>query len=115
MVASICILLAMVASLRYSENIIDFMPMGEDQQKAVTLYQDISGGPRIIAMFKMKEGDSTDVDRMTEAVDLFAEKMAASPAQKQVGEVTTQVDFDKVSGITDFIYQNMPLMLDQAD
>ena len=115
MVAATCILLAMVASLRYNENILDFMPMGEDEQKAITLYQDISGGQRIIAMFKMKEGDSTDVDRMAEAVDLFAEKMAASPAQKQVGEVTTQVDFDKVSGITDFIYQNMPLMLNQAD
>ena len=115
MVAATCILLAMVASLRYNENILDFMPMGEDEQKAITLYQDISGGQRIIAMFKMKEGDSIDADRMTQAVDIFAQKMAASPAGAQVGEVTTQVDFDKVSGITDFIYQNMPLMLDQAD
>lgn len=69
------ILILMVASLKYNENIFDFLPMSGDEQKAITLYQDISGGQRIIAMFGMKDGEATDADRLTEAVDTFAAKL----------------------------------------
>ena len=109
------VLILMVASLKYNENIFDFLPMSGDEQKAITLYQDISGGQRIIAMFGMKDGEATDADRLTEAVDTFAAKLQQNPGRKHIREVMTQVDFEKYAGVTDFIYQNIPLMLTDSD
>lgn len=65
MFACIAILLAMMASLRYNENIYDFLPVSGNEQKAITLYQDISGGQRVFAMLKHKDGDTENSDRLT--------------------------------------------------
>ena len=109
------VLLAMVSSLKYNENIIDFMPMDDNEQKAITLYQDISGGQRVIGMFKINDDDTTAIEQLTNAVDTFALKIQSSPDSKHITDIITQVDFDKISGVTDFIYQNMPMMLVDSD
>ena len=109
------LLVGMVASLRYNENIYDFLPLKGAEQKAITLYQDISGGQRIVAMFRIEQGDTTDTSLLTEAVDDFAEKLQTGSGRHHIREVMTQVDFDKVAGITDFIYHNLPLMLTDSD
>ena len=109
------VLVGMMASLKYNENIYDFLPVSGNEQKAITLYQDITGGQRIIALFKLKEGDTDNETALTEAIDTFAERLMAGDGQRHIREVTTQVDFEKVTGITDFIYHNMPLMLTDYD
>ena len=109
------ILMVMMASLTYNENIYDFLPVSGNEQKAITLYQDISGGQRVFAMFRMKDGVEADVDRLAEAVDTFAQKIQPTADRGHITEVTTQVDFEKVAGITDFVYHNMPLMLSDSD
>lgn len=109
------VLFVMVASLKYNENIFDFLPVSGNEQKAITLYQDISGGQRLFAMFRMKEGETLDEDRLTEAVDSFAQGIQVIADAGHITEVTSQVDFEKVTGITDFVYHNMPLMLRDSD
>lgn len=115
LVALTAVLFVMVASLKYNENIYDFLPVSGNEQKAITLYQDISGGQRVFAMFRMKEGETLDPDRLTEAVDSFAQGLQPVLESGHITEVTSQVDFEKVTGITDFVYQNMPLMLRDSD
>ena len=113
--AFIGLLLIMVTSLKYNENIYDFLPVSGNEQKAITLYQDITGGQRIVAMFKMKEGNDMNPERLTEAVDTFAQKIKSGAGAKHIREITTQVDYEKIAGITDFIYQNIPVMLSDSD
>lgn len=108
------VLLVMVASLNYNENIYDFLPLKGNEQKAITLYQDISGGQRVVAMFKTKDG-TVNTDLMTAAVDTFANSLQSHPGSKHIKDITTQVDFDKLTSITDFIYQNIPLFLRDSD
>ena len=110
------VLVVMVSRLRYNENIYDFLPLSGNEQRAITVYQDITGGQRIYAMFKMRdEGGEVRDERLEEAVDSFSGKIMSSPGRRHVSEVTTQVDFDKMAGIADFLYQNVPLMLTDAD
>ena len=109
------LLIIMMSTLKYNENIFDFLPVSGNEQKAITLYQDITGGQRIVAMFKMSDGDSTDVDLMTAAVDTFANKIETGYGRHHIKDITTQVDFEKIAGITDFIYHNMPFMLTDSD
>ncbi len=115
LIASMGVLVAMMASLTYNENIYDFLPISGNEQKAITLYQDISGGQSVFALFEMKDSSATDDAALTDAVDCFAERLQSGSGKEMTGEVMTQVDFDKVLGITDFIYQNIPLMLVDSD
>ena len=108
-------LVAMMASLTYNENIYDFLPVSGNEQKAITLYQDISGGQRIFTMFKLKDGSQGDDETLTNAVDTFAHLMQPAYERGQISEITTQIDFEKVSGVTDFIYDNIPLILRDSD
>ena len=107
-------LFLMMFSLSYNENIYDFLPLSGNEQKAINIYQDISGGQRIYAMFKTKDGQ-IDRDRLAEAVDTFAQKISSQPSSKHIKEITTQIDYEKYASITEFVYQNMPVMLRDSD
>ena len=109
------ILIAMVSSLKYNENIYDFLPLSGNEQRAITVYQDVTGGQRIYAMFKAKEESGEQSDKQEEAVDTFAAKIMAGDGKRHVSEITTQVDFDKIANITAFLYQNVPFMLSDSD
>jgi 1-acyl-sn-glycerol-3-phosphate acyltransferase len=113
--ATFGILVVMMSMLNYNENIYDFMPMKGNDRKAITLYQDISGGQRIVAMISSKKGKADVDDRLMEAVDTFAEKLQTGTGKKHIAKVTSQVDYDKISGVTDFVYSNLPLMLSDSD
>ena len=105
----------MVSSLRYNENIYDFLPLSGNEQRAITVYQDVTGGQRIYAMFKAKEENGEQSDKQVEAVDTFAAKIMGNDGKRHVSEITTQVDFDKIANITSFLYQNVPFMLSDSD
>ena len=107
-------LLALIASLSYNENIYDFLPISANEQKAITLYQDISGGQRVVVMFKANN-DSIDPSELTESVDLFKATLLKSDVNHHISDITTQVDFETVSNITNFVYHNMPVMLNDSD
>ena len=118
------LLLVMMSTLKYNENIYDFLPVSGNEQKAITLYQDITGGQRIVAMFKMKEAHhpspntqhpSPNTQHLTAAVDTFAQRLQTGEGRRHIKGVTTQVDFEKYESVTDFIYHNMPLMLNDSD
>ena len=111
----VVVLLVMVSSLKYNEDIYDFLPMDEKQQKAITVYQDMTGGQRIVAMFKMKDEEDNDKNRLTDAVDFFTDNLKKNPGAKHIKEITAQVDFDKIADLSDFAYHNMPYMLSDAD
>lgn len=110
-----CILLLLMTTIKYNENINDFIPLSGNEEKAISLYQDISGGKRIIVLFYAKDSTSTDKERLSEAVDTFAARLMQGNGRKHIHELTTQVDYEKISNITDFVYNNIPLLLCDSD
>ncbi len=112
------LLLVMVSSLKYNEDIYDFLPMDANHQKAITIYQDITGGKRVVAMLRRSsqspEGDA-GLARLEEAVDTFAKKVRESDKAGHIKEVISQIDIEKIASVTDFVYQNIPLMLQDSD
>ncbi|MBR4806159.1 MAG: hypothetical protein IK042_06625, partial [Bacteroidales bacterium] len=132
------LLIVMTAALKYNENIYDFLPISGKQQRAMALYQDITGGQRVIALFSANPSAPSDAssasvetntaeqedkfvsveadveEQITQAVDTFANIITSSHT-KHISEVMSQIDFEELSGITDFIYGNIPLMLSDSD
>lgn len=109
------ILLLLMATVRYNENINDFIPLSGNEQKAITLYQDISGSKRVVVLFHAKDSTAQDRERLAEAVDTFANRLMQGSGRKHVRELTTQVDYDKIMELSDFVYSNIPLMLSDSD
>ena len=112
------LLIVMTAALKYNENIYDFLPISGKQQRAMALYQDITGGQRVIALFSANPSataaPANTEEQITQAVDTFANIITSSHT-KHISEVMSQIDFEELSGITDFIYGNIPLMLSDSD
>ena len=107
-------LFLMMFSLSYNENIYDFLPLSGNEQKAINVYQDISGGQRIYAMIKTKDG-KPNRDLQAEAIDTLAVKLNSQSGRRHIKEIITQIDYEKYANISTFIYQNMPVMLRDSD
>lgn len=114
LVSIIAILLVMVSSLKYNEDIYDFIPVDRNQQKAVSIYQDISGGRRIVAMIKTKN-ENENSELLCEAVDTFTNKLKMQYGSKHLKEIISQVNYDKIEDITKFTYQHLPYILSDSD
>lgn len=115
LVASVALLLILISSLKYNENIYDFLPFGEKDKKAMDIYQDISHSDRIIVLFSLKDSTAVDETRLAEAVDDFADKLIKNDSRHIVQNLVTQIDFEKISHITDFVYDNIPILLTDND
>lgn len=113
--AFVGILLLLMSTITYNEDINDFIPLSGNEKKAISLYQDISGGQKIITLFHLKDSTENDRSRLAEAVDSFAHKLTAASGKAHIKDLTTQVDYDKILGINDFVYANIPLFLDESD
>ena len=109
------LLIVMMASLHYNEDIYEFLPVSGNDKKAISIYQDITGGQQIYAMFKAKNDSDTDTEQLTQAVDSFGQSILDKAGTTGIRELVTQVDIEQLKKLTDFIYQNIPLMLCDSD
>ena len=108
-------LICSVLTLSYKEDISDFLPLDDDNHTALSVYQDISGANNIYAIIASK--DSTDVNQqmLVDGVESLVENIEAMDSLSLVSNIMTQVDMDKMMGMIDEVYQNIPLFLTEDD
>lgn len=113
--ASLCgltvLFTALVFTLRYSEDIGDFLPLGTEESRALDVYQQISGAKRIIMLFSNPD----DPDLTVEAIDSFAEVLADADNEGWCGSLQTSFDMQQVQQLMNYVYDNMPYFLDKRD
>lgn len=108
----------LVSRLEYSEEIADFLPSSTSEQLALEIYQQSTGASQIIAIFQAKGGNDdveTDADDITYAIEDFAYFLADSDTAGIAGSLMAQIDLNAATQTTDFIYDNIPFFLTQAD
>lgn len=111
---STALLGCMVLHIHYKEDITDFLPLSNRDQDAMRIYQNISGANRIIALIGLKDTTQTDPDRIVEAVDAFANQLYNNSGIDS-NNIVSQMDLDRASNATDFVYANIPYFLTTAD
>lgn len=105
-----------VSRLDYSEEIADFLPSGTSEQLALEIYQQANGASQIIAIFQAKNDNADiDADDITYAIEDFTFFLADSDTANIAADLMAQVDLNAASQTTDFIYNNIPYFLTQAD
>ncbi len=114
-VALTLLLTLSVSHLNYKEDIADFLPMDSEHQNAMKVYQDISGANKIFAIFQYRDTTKANPDMMVSAIDRFVEEVEQEDSAHVVQNLTAQIDLEKLTELTDFVYNNIPYFLTDAD
>lgn len=105
-------LVVSVFHLSYKEDISDFMPLTDEEKVDMQIYQDISGVNKLVVLFSC---DKENPDSTVEAINLFYECVKKLDTQHWTSSMITRFDMEKVSEVTDFVYQNIPYFLTERD
>lgn len=112
LLAALTMVLALLVSrLTYEEDISDFLPLGTNDREALAVYQDISGASRIIVIFD----NPGDADMTTEAIEAFCNEVDLIDTMGIKDNVISKFDIEALANITDFVYNNIPYFLNDAD
>ena len=109
------LLVVSVLRLSYKEDISDFLPGDSQHHNALKIYQDISGANKIFAVFQYRDTTKTDPEMMVTSVDAFVETIQRADTAYRVANVMSQIDLEKLSAVTDFVYNNIPYFLTEKD
>ena len=104
-----------ILSLSYKEDISDFLPLDEKNQTALSVYQDVSGANKIYAIISTKDSVSVDPQELADGVEAFVEKIEANDSLHYIKDVMKEIDMDKMLGIADDVYANVPYYLTDKD
>ena len=121
------LLMLSVLRLNYKEDIADFLPLDPQHQNAMKVYQDISGANKIFAIFEHGRGSASRkdaqapdeatayADELVASIDEFAALVEQADTAHEIKNLMTQVDIEKMTEVTDFVYGNIPYFLTDAD
>jgi uncharacterized protein len=109
------LILLSVSRLSYEEDIADFLSIDNQHQNALKVYQDISGAGKMFAIFQYTDSSKTDPDVLTACADRFVAEVEKADTAHEVQNLMAEVDLEKMSAITDFVYNNIPYFLTDAD
>lgn len=114
-IALTALLVMQALRLGYKEDITDFLPLDENYQNAMQVYEDISGGDKIIAIFQLADSSQGDADDITLAIDQFADLVSERDSSSLIKDILYQVDASQIEEVADFVYENIPYFMTDVD
>ena len=122
----VTLLLALsVLRLDYKEDIADFLPLDSQRQNAMKVYQDISGANKIFAIFEYRQqgnsskdtpsSSTSHADELVADIDEFTALVEQADTAHEIKNLMAQVDIEKMTELSDFVYRNIPYFLTEAD
>ena len=94
-------LLALALTLRYNEDIMDFLPVAEEDRESMVIYQQQQSASRLVLII---EGE--DADLICDAIDSCAER---------IPDLITEVDLDGYLERLRYVHSQMPYFLSEID
>ena len=104
-----------ILTLSYKEDISDFLPLDEKNQTALAVYQDVSGANKIYAIISTKDTVNVEPQELADGVEAFVEKVEANDSLHYIKDIMKEIDMDKMLGIADEVYANVPYYLTDRD
>ena len=78
-------------------------------------YQEESGTNRIFAIFQYADSTKSDPDSIIQAIDDYVELLKTKDTKKEVRNLVSQIDAEKMTEMLSFIYQHIPYFLTDED
>jgi predicted exporter len=105
------LLAGLVLTIRFSEDISDFLPLGTTEREHMSVYQNISGAEDLYILFS----NPGDADRTVEAIDAFEEAVHATDTEHWCDDLSCHYDVDSFLELSAFVQENVPYFLTEAD
>ena len=137
--ATLLLLTLPLINLQYKENIAEFIPQSGNYLERMEVFQQMSSADKTFVLFSIKneaqeqkaplfaEEQKASLDAqeqnaplfageenaplLAEAVDLFAERLAAADSSHLVKEIVKEVDYARYKALIPFIYSHIPYLL----
>ena len=141
--AALLLLTLPLINLQYKENIAEFIPQSGNYLERMEIFQQMSSADKTFVLFSIKneaqeqkaplfaEEQKASLDAqeqnaplfageenaplLAEAVDLFAERLAAADSSHLVKEIVKEVDYERYKALIPFIYSHIPYLLSAED
>jgi 1-acyl-sn-glycerol-3-phosphate acyltransferase len=106
---------ASILTLHYKEDISDFLPLDEENQTALSVYQDISGAHKIYAIISTKDTTNVNQQELVDGVELFVANVEQADSAHYVADVVKEIDMERMLSVADIVYENIPYFLTDED
>jgi 1-acyl-sn-glycerol-3-phosphate acyltransferase len=104
-----------VSHLKFKEDIAEFLPDREAHTRINRLYQHVSHSNRIVIHFSAKDTTRNDAEPLIEAIDRFTTVLQEMDSLHIIPEIISQIDESRMFEMADFVRQNIPYFLTEAD
>ena len=141
--AALLLLTLPLINLQYKENIAEFIPQSGNYLERMEVFQQMSSADKTFVLFSIKNeaqeqkaplfaeeqkasldaqeqnaplfAEEENAPLLAEAVDLFAERLAAADSSHLVKEIVKEVDYERYKALIPFIYSHIPYLLSAED
>ena len=132
--AALLLLTLPLINLQYKENIAEFIPQSGNYLERMEVFQQMSSADKTFVLFSIKNeaqeqnapldaqeqnapllAGEENAPLLAEAVDLFAERLAAADSSHLVKEIVKEVDYERYKALIPFIYSHIPYLLSAED
>ena len=123
--ATLLLLTLPLINLQYKENIAEFIPQSGNYLERMEVFQQMSSADKTFVLFSIKneaqeqkaplDAQEQNAPLLAEAVDLFAERLAAADSSHLVKEIVKEVDYARYKALIPFIYSHVPYLLSAED
>lgn len=114
--ATLLLLTLPLINLQYKENIAEFIPQSGNYLERMEVFQQMSSADKTFVLFSIKnEAQEQNAPLLAEAVDLFAERLAAADSSHLVKEIVKEVDYERYKALIPFTYSHIPYLLSAED
>ena len=111
LIALSVILISLLFTLHFSEDISDFLPLGTKEREQMSIYQNISGANKLYLLFS----NPGDADYTVDAIESFIDYIKKNDSDHLCESLTGQVDMESIANVSTFVYENIPLFLTDKD
>ena len=110
-----CLFVLSIVRLQYKEDISDFLPLDEDNQTALSVYQDISGSNKIYAIINARDTTTVEPEKLVEGVEIFVGIIEEMDSSQYISNIVKEIDLARVLDIADKAYDRIPYYLTDND
>ena len=111
-------LVMLVSQLEFKEQITDFLPVDDEYKQAMSIYQEVAAGDKIVLQFIDEKSlpSKADHHKLITAVEHFGKLLSEyDTARWVIDSWQPQVDVERILDVFDFVYTHLPYYLEERD
>ncbi len=111
-------LVMLVSRLEFKEQITDFLPVDDEYKQAMSIYQEVAAGDKIVLQFIDEKALSSKANphKLISAVEHFGNLLSEYDTARWVSDSwQPQVDVERILDVFDFVYAHLPYYLEERD